>query len=113
MDERDGWVDCTYLDLKKAFDKVLHKRLIWKLEHEGGIGGSILKWMEDFLSNGEIKTVIRNIKSSWKGVISGVPQGCILAPIMFAVYVNDMIEDIEGYISMFADDSKIMRRVAN
>ena len=69
--------------------------------------------MEDFLSNREIRTVIRNIKSSWKGVISRVPQGCVLAPIMFTEYVNDMIEGIEGYISMFADHAKIMRRVTD
>ena len=106
-------MDCIYLDLKKAFDTVPHKTLMWKLEHEEGIGGSILKWMEDFLSNREIKTVIRNIKSSWKGVISGVSQGCVLASIIFAVYVNDMIEGIEGYISIFADDAKLMRRVTN
>ena len=50
---------------------------MWKLEHERGIGGSILKWMEDFLSNREIRTVIQNIKSSWKGMISRVPRGCL------------------------------------
>ena len=76
MDERDGWVDCIYLDLKKAFNKVPHKTLMWKLEHEGGIGGSVLKWMEDFLSNRGIRTVIRNIKSSWKGLTNYVRGIC-------------------------------------
>ena len=49
--EREGWIDCIYLDLKKAFDKVPHKRLLQKLENIGRLKGSLLKWMEDFLSN--------------------------------------------------------------
>ena len=46
--EREGWVDCIYLDLKKAFDKIPHKRLLWKLENVGGRKDGLLKWMEDF-----------------------------------------------------------------
>ena len=49
VQERDGWVDCIYLDLKKAFDKVPHRRLIWKLENCGGVQGRLLEWMEDYL----------------------------------------------------------------
>ena len=49
VDNRDGWVDTVYLDIKKAFDKVLHKRLLWKLEHTGVLRGTILKWMRDYL----------------------------------------------------------------
>ncbi len=48
IQERDGWVDCSCLDFKKAFDKVPHERLIWKLNHVGGRGGSILEWIKDF-----------------------------------------------------------------
>ena len=57
--EREGWVDCIYLDVKKAFDKIPHKRLLWKLENLGGLKGDLLKWMEDFLSNGEMRTVVK------------------------------------------------------
>lgn len=53
VQERDGWVECVYLDLKKAFDKVPHKRLIWKLKHVGGVRGPILDWMMDFLKKGK------------------------------------------------------------
>jgi len=52
IQERDGWADCVYLDLKKAFDKVPHKRLLWKLEHVGGLKGGILKWMKTISETG-------------------------------------------------------------
>ena len=64
-----------YLDLKKAFDKVPHNRLIWKLQVQGGLGGKILDWMKDYLSSREMRTVIREEKSGWRRVTSGVPQG--------------------------------------
>ena len=48
-DERDEWVDSVYLDIKEAFDRVPHKRLLWKLEHVGTLKGSVLKWMKDYL----------------------------------------------------------------
>ena len=58
--EREGWVDCIYLDLKKAFDKVSHKTLLWKLENVGGLKGSLLKCIEDFLSKREMRIVIKD-----------------------------------------------------
>ena len=57
--EREGWVNCIYLDLKNGFGKVPHKRLLWKLENVGGLKGGLLKWMEDFLRNREMRTVIK------------------------------------------------------
>ena len=111
IQERDGWADCIYLDLKKAFDKVPHKRLVWKLRKEGGVGGKLLAWMEDFLKDREMRTVIRDEPSTFKRVYSGVPQGSVLAPVMFAIYINDIAEDLESYTSLFADDAKILKRV--
>ena len=111
VQERDGWADCVYLDLKKAFDKVPHERLLWKLETYGGLKGPLLHWIRDFLRGREMRTVIRNRKSSWRQVVSGVPQGSVLAPVMFAIYVNDMTEGVSSYMSLFADDAKLMRRV--
>ena len=65
MQERDGWVDSIYLDLKKAFDRVPHKRLIWKLENIGGIQGCLLIWMQDFLKERKMRTILKGKYSSW------------------------------------------------
>ena len=111
VQDRDGWVDGVFLDLKKAFDKVPHKKLLRKLETIGGIKGKLLEWMKDFLQERKMRVTIRGKNSTWKSVISGVPQGSVLAPIMFACYVNDMDEGVNSYMSFFADDAKLLKRV--
>ena len=101
-------MDCIYLDLRKAFDKVPHKQLSWKLETIGGLKGGLLRWMDDFLKNREMRTVIRLKKKICleKCFLSGVPQGTVLAPVIFAVYVNDMTKRINSYNNLSADDAK-------
>ena len=111
VQDRDGWVDAVYLDLKKAFDKVPHKRLLWKIANFGGIGGRLLDWMKDYLDKREMRTVIRNSSSSWLKVTSGVPQGSVLGPIMFGIYVNDLVDGIDSHINLFAEDAELMRAV--
>ena len=69
--------------------------------------------MKDYLSEREMRTVVRNSSSSWLKVTSGVPQGSVLGPVMFGIYVNDLPDGIESHINFFADDAKIMRRVEN
>ena len=110
---RDGWVDTVFLDIKKAFDTVPHKRLLWKMEHIGGIRGTILKWMRNYLEEREMRTVIRDTSSNWSKVISGVPQGSVLAPIMFQVYINDIQEGVTSYMNLFADDAKLLKIINN
>ena len=109
--EREGWVDCIYLDFKKALRKAPHKRLLWKLDNVGGLKGGLLKWMEDFLSNREMRIVIEDCKSEWCSVKSGVPQGSVLVPVMFLVYANDMTKRVNSYMSLFADDAKLLRKI--
>ena len=112
IQEWDQYADYDFLDLRNAFDKVPHKKLIGKLETIGGIQGRLLDWMEDFLHERKMRVTIRDKSSTWKEVISGVPQGSVLAPIMFAIYVNDMDKGVDSYMSFFADDAKLLRKVS-
>ena len=108
---RDGWVGAVYLDIKKAFDRIPHKRFLWKLNYIGGLQREVLEWMQDYMKDGEMRTIIRDAVSSARKVTSGVPQGSVLAPIMFQIYVNDMQCGVTSYMNLFADNAKLMRVV--
>ena len=71
--ESDGWVDCLYLNLKKAFNKVPPRRLLWELEYIGGLKGTLRNWIKDYLKGREMRTIIKNDQSEWKEVNSEVP----------------------------------------
>ena len=103
-------VDVVYLDFQKAFDKVPHKRLLKKLQTHG-ITGNLRNWLEDWLSERKQRVVLNGVSSRWLKVKSGVPQGSVLGPILFLIYVNDMDDGITCKISKFADDTKIASRV--
>ena len=75
---RYGWMDAVYLHIKKAFDRVPHRRLLWKLKHIGGLGGKILDWMQNYLKDGEMRAVIRDAASSWGNITSGALQESVL-----------------------------------
>ncbi len=98
--------DIIYLDFAKAFDTVPHKRLIHKLK-QAGIRGKVLRWVSAFLSNRRQRVILRNGSSSWQNVTSGVPQGSILGPLLFLIYVNDLPDSVRGTSKMFADDTKV------
>ena len=102
--------DEIFLDFAKAFDKVPHQRLLYKL-HKQGISGNMLCWIESFLSNRYQSVRVRNTLSEKCRVLSGVPQGSVLGPILFLVYINDLPSNILANIKLFADDSKLYKGI--
>ena len=104
--------DVIFLDFSKAFDSVPHERLLLKLKGHG-IDGSLLRWFRSFLTDRKQRVVVRGTYSSWSRVTSGVPQGTILGPILFLIYVNDMSSNISSTLRMFADDTKVYRELSN
>ena len=102
-------VDVIYLDFQKAFDKVPHQRLILKLKSYG-MGNSIINWIEQWLTDRRQRVVVDGEVSSWKSVLSGVPKGSVLGPILFLVYINDLEEGVTGKILKFADDTKLFTK---
>jgi len=102
-------VDVIYLDFHKAFDKVPHGRLVSKLDAHG-IGGEILKWVENWLSERKLM-VLGGEFSEWRDILSGVPQGSVLGPLLFIIYINDIDDHINSRLLKFADDTKIYFKV--
>ena len=103
-------VDIIYLDFSKAFDKVPHKHLLLKIRSLG-IDEKISSWIEDWLADRKQRVVVRGCESAWLPVVSGVPQGSVLGPTLFFIYINDIEDGVTSKVLKFADDTKIYRSV--
>ena len=101
-------IDIIYTDFAKAFDRVPHQRLLIKMKMLG-IEGHTLNWIKAFLSGRKQCVRIDDEYSSWKSVRSGIPQGSVLGPILFVIFINDMPDVVDSMCQLFADDAKIFR----
>jgi len=100
-------IDIVFLDFAKAFDKVSHPLLIYKLT-KYGISGKLLNWINAFLLNRRQRVVFGDIASDWLPVLSGVPQGSVLGPTLFILFINDLTDHLHNYASLYADDTKLI-----
>ena len=106
-------VDVIYLDFAKAFDKVDHKIVLRKLRLVG-VGGNLMKWMNNFLTGRTQFVAADGAVSASSDVISGVPQGTVLGPLLFLVHIGDIDTNVtESRVASFADDTRLMKQIAS
>ncbi len=96
----------VFCDISKAFDRVWHKGLLFKLR-QNGISGNILNWLDNYLTNRQQYVSIRSTTSDTKSISAGVPQGSVLGPLLFLIYVNDITEHLLSISRLYADDSSL------
>ena len=105
-------VRVIFCDISKAFDRVWHAGLVHKLQ-AAGISGNFLHWLINYLSNRKQRVVLPGVQSKWNFIYAGVPQGSILGPLLFLLYINDIVVDIRSSIRLFADDTSLYIIVDN
>ncbi len=107
-----GCIDVIYMDFMKACDTVPHKRLIGKLKSYG-LSPKIINWIKSFLSDRKQRVIVKGECSKECRVTSGIPQGSVLGPILFVLYINDLPEIVNSPVYIFADDTKLYRQISN
>ena len=102
--------DVIIMDFAQAFDKVPRRMLLYKLEYYG-IRRSTHKWISSWLSERSQKVVLDGQASDPVPVLSGVPQGSVLDPVLFLIFINDLLENIRSSVRLFADDCVLYRNI--
>ena len=92
--------------MSKAFDKVWHEGLIFKLE-QNGVSGKLLNLFSSYLTDRKQRVAMNGFYSDYADIESGVPQGSVLGPLLFLVYINDLEKDIKSNVKFFADDTML------
>ena len=104
--------EAIFFDISKAFDRVWHRGLLHKL-NSTGIQGPLLNWFSDYLQNRTQAVVIKGQKSNYLNITAGVPQGSVLGPTLFLIYINDLTHSINSTIKLFADDTSMYLTLDN
>jgi len=105
-------VDIVYLDFSKAFDTVSHSLLLEKLVHYGSDKWSVW-WMRNWLTGHTHRVVVNRSFSNWQPVTSGVPQGIVLGPMLFSVFINDLDDGIKCILMRYVNEAKLNGEVDN